>query len=80
MKNVIKGIYAVGMHHWGQRSQQIHDVLYVKNKSDNHFDKNAVAILKDREMTNRLAYLQKKIRESYSAIVRGYLATWFGIL
>lgn len=61
MKNVIiKGVYAVGMHHWGQRSLQIDDVLYVKNEPDNHFDKNAVAIFKDREMTNRCAYLQKK--------------------
>lgn len=61
MKNfVIKGVYAVGMHHWGQRSLQIDDVLYVKNEPDNRFDKNAVAIFKDREMTNRCAYLQNK--------------------
>ena len=38
MNVIIKGIYAVGMHHWGQRSLQIDDVLYVKNEPDNHFD------------------------------------------
>lgn len=77
---IIKGIYAVGMHHWSQRSLEIDDILYVKNKPENHFDKYAVAIFKDRGMKSRCAYLQKNICKSYSAKIRGKLATWFGIL
>lgn len=58
MNVIIKGICAVGMHHWSQRSLHIYDVLYFKNEPENHFDKYAVAIFKDREMKSRCAYLQ----------------------
>lgn len=61
MKNIIiKGIYAVGMHHLGSRSLPIDEVLYVKNELENHFTENAVAVFRNREMSDRCAYLQKK--------------------
>lgn len=79
MKNVIiKGVYAVGMHHWGQRSLQIDDVLYVKNEPDNHFDKMLSQFLKT-ENDKQMCLSSKGLCESFSAIIRGKLATWFGI-
>lgn len=61
MKNVvIRGLYAVGMHHWGPRELQINDVFYLKHEPENNYDCNAVAICCDKEKMQTKAYLQRK--------------------
>lgn len=69
MKNVIiRGVYAVGMHHWGSRSLTIDEVLYLKHEPENIYDKHAVAICSDKDKRKRCAYLRKKDAEFISVL------------
>ncbi|KAH3693846.1 hypothetical protein DPMN_085630 [Dreissena polymorpha] len=59
MKNVVvKGVYIVGMHHWGRRELKNDVIHYCGHENDNPYDKNAV--LSDAEMRNKVGFLQRE--------------------
>lgn len=57
MKNVIvRGLYCVGMHHWGGRELAVGPVYYLKHEPENPRDINAIAVYQDREYEEKRCY------------------------
>jgi hypothetical protein len=60
MKNVIiKGLYGVGMHHWGARELSVGSLYYLKHEHDNPKDPNAIAVYQKRDLKTRACYLRR---------------------
>ena len=61
MKNVIiKGVYVVGMHHWGRRELEVDVVHYCKPEPTNRYDRNAVAVFSDAALQKTAGYLRRE--------------------
>ena len=57
------------MHHWGRRSLEVNEVHFCSRDRSNRFDSNAVAVYSDANLTNTVAYLQRKD----AAVIAGIL-------
>ncbi len=63
MKNVIiRGFYAVGMHHYGSRELAIGPLYYAKPEPLNRYDSNAVAIFSEDTLRpgSKVAYIRRE--------------------
>ena len=60
MKNVIvKGVYDVGIHHWGERELAVGTVYKIKHEPENPKDSNAVAVFQDRDFQHKQCNLRR---------------------